>query len=98
MCTSSRRTRAAATTALRPRPGPAEGAVGEPGHRYGGASEPLCVEVRASGTPGIPAGLQLGARKAEVACDQDALDLARSLADLENLGVAVEPRDRELLH
>ena len=56
-------------------------------------------EVTGAGTSadGIPAILSaLG--QTEVATDDHPLDLAGALADLEDLGVAVEPGDRVLLH
>ena len=37
-------------------------------------------------------------RQTEPAGDDHALDLGRALADLQDLGVAVEPRDGVLLH
>src|SRR5947209_7673273 len=49
-----------------------------------------------TGTAGRP--LQLGAGETELAGDQQALDLARPLPDLQDLRVAVEPGDGGLLH
>jgi hypothetical protein len=46
---------------------------------------------------GRPTELSLDG-EAEVAGDHQALDLAGALADLEDLGVAVEAHDRRLLH
>ena len=45
-----------------------------------------------------PHGAFTDDRQAEAAGDQHALHLGRALADLEDLRVAVEPGDRELLH
>jgi hypothetical protein len=40
----------------------------------------------------------VGISAAEMASDHNSLDLVRALADLENLGVAVEPRNGVFVH
>src|SRR4051812_40191762 len=69
--------------------------IGRPWFVPGSTRDSSCRRISAR-----PAGakLQLGAGEAQVAGDEEALDLGGSLADLEHLRVAVEPRHRELLH